>query len=775
MSEEIVSGYGPRTASYAIVGEAPGREERKQGKPFVGPSGKLLREGLERVGLDPEDAYITNVWKEYRHGNPTPTAKEIEAAREGLARELAALPNLKGVLVLGNVALKAVTGRTAITRNRGLQEALDGFSFDSAYGTLHPAAVLRNIRYKSDWLNDLASFAALVNDIEEDISVHVIQNELGVEAMRQDMILNDYTGALDVETTVEKRIGDAQLVTVAVSFDGKKAWVLKHDTECFMKGLLTLSRGKWIMHNGSFDLMMLHTHTPYRYELIQDTMAMHYLLHPEERKGLEVLSGVYLGLPPYKEVDYKNILEEPIDEVAEMNGRDAARTFALFRPLADALNEHPHLSRTYQWLLLPAIRVLSDITVRGVPVDRHRLDGLQKELSEELEELKEELQLMAGEPIPDLYGKGEWPGKKGERVFNPGSPQQVAHVLFDKREHTVIERTDTGAPSTSADVLQKLSERSSDEFIDKLLEYRTAHKMLTAFINSWSELADDDDVLHPKYKPTQVVTGRLAAEAPNIQQVPRSAKYRRVFGGREGLTWIKADLSQIELRIAAWISDEQTMIRAYREGEDLHALTARNVFGVEDVTEEWKPGKTARDGGKMLNFSLLYGAYPSKLQEIAKGQYGISLSKREAEEARAVFFDAYPGLKQYHAETKAQVRATGKVESPLGRVRTFPEINDPDEWVVKRAEREAVNHPIQSFASDILLSGLVRLPEDVQQYAIAEVHDEIDFLVPDHDVERVVPIIKATMEDVTWLKRWGIELPLPVVADVEVKERHWEK
>ena len=216
------------------------------------------------------------------------------------------------------------------------------------------------------------------------------------------------------------------------------------------------------------------------------------------------------------------------------------------------------------------------------------------------------------------------------------------------------------------------------------------------------------------------------------------------------------------------------MIQAYREGADLHALTAQRVLGVDDVHEEWKPGRSARDLGKVLNFSLLYGAYPGKLMEIARSQYGMTLSLPEATEYRAVFFDSYPGLAQWHSQVKAEVRSTGQISSPFGRVRTFPEVTSPDEWVVKRAEREAVNHPVQSFGSDLLVGSLVNMPDDVRQYAIAEVHDELDFLIPVDEVERCVPIIKETMEDTTWLKKWGIDFDLPVLADVEAKE-YWDE
>lgn len=758
-----VGSSGPTTARLAIVGEAPGAEEFRTGRPFVGRSGELLREGLERVGINVDEAYITNVYKEYRYGNPTPSKAEITEARAALVEELRSLPNLERVLVLGNTPLTALTGLTAITKNRGVLDPLD--LSVPIHATLHPAAILRNVRYKSDWLNDLAGLAAALNDVEEDFELELVRSPLMVTAMEADMQVHNGIGALDVETTIGDVFrGEVELVSIAVSFDGRRSYVLIPDETNFPKALGILSKGKWIMHNGSFDLLILKTLTKdyLKWTLYQDTMAMAYLLHPDERKGLQVLAGVYLGLPPYKDVDYKNILEEPIEKVAEMNGRDAARTFKLFRPLADELNKQPHLSRTYQWLLLPAITALVEMTVNGVPLDMERLAELEEALSVELETKLTALREDVGPPDPKTYGKEDWP--KGE--FNPGSSQQVAHILFEQKGYPIVKRTDTEAPSTDKEVLEKLLDQTGDRFIEDLMAYRKASKLLTAFVNSWKDLVDEEGRLHPRYKPTQVVTGRLAAENPNIQQVPRDGRFRGVFGGVEGMTWVKADLSQIELRVAAWLAGEDTMIRAYQNEEDLHALTAQRILGAEDVRAEYQPGKTARDAGKMLNFSLLYGAYPTKLMEIARSQYGITLTKREAEKYRAIFFESYPRLAEWHSEVKSIVRATGRMESPLGRVRTFPEVNDPDEWVVKKAEREAINFPVQSFANDLVLAALTRLPPEVRAYAIADVHDELDFLVPDEVVAEVVPVIQATMQDTTWLKKWGINLPVPVVAEV---------
>lgn len=765
---EHVGSSGPQNATYAIVGEAPGAEERRQGRPFVGPSGRLLRESLERVGLDPDQAYITNVYKEYRYGNPTPTPAEVASNRSALAAELAALPNLKAVLSLGNVPLLALTGKRGITNSRGVQDS--EWVNVPVYATLHPAAILRNVRNKSDWLNDLASFGALVNTTTEDIEVVHVRTDFTITAMEAAADAAGWLGALDVETTIGDPFkGEMELISVCVTFDGRVVYALTPDDDRLLRKFVArMGKAKWIMHNGSFDLMVLRQLLGGSWRLAHDTMAMAYLLHPEEKKGLQILSGVYLGLPPYKDVDYKNIKDEPIEKVLEMNARDTARTYKLFRPLADELNQHPHLSRTYQWLLVPAISNLVDITLRGVPLDQERLAVLEDELATTEAEHRATLQGLVGPP-GEAYGKPDWP--KGG--FNPGSPQQVAHVLYDQLGYPIIEKTEKGKPATGKAVLEKLAARRGNHpFIRALQGWRHVAKRISGSIKPWKELVDDNSRLHPRYKPTQVVTGRLSAELPNIQQVPREKAFRQVFGGVEGYQWVKADLSQIELRIAAFLAEETDMILAYQRGEDLHAMTAERVLGVTDVTTEFQPGKSARDAGKMLNFSLLYGAYPSKLIEIAQVQYGILLTKAEAERNRAIFFDSYPRLARWHSEVKAELHATGKSTSLLGRVRTFPEVYAEDEWVVKAAEREAINHPVQSLGSDLLVMGLNRLPEDVRKYAIVEVHDELGLLVPNHEVERVVPIVKATLEDVSWLQRWGIDFTVPVLAEVTAKE-YW--
>ena len=231
---------------------------------------------------------------------------------------------------------------------------------------------------------------------------------------------------------------------------------------------------------------------------------------------------------------------------------------------------------------------------------------------------------------------------------------------------------------------------------------------------------------------------------------------------------MKADYSQIELRLAALAAGEETMLDAYRNGDDLHSLTARLVLGSTDPD--------ARQVGKTLNFGLLYGAGPKTLQRIARADYGVFFTLDQAKYYKEEFFRAYPGLKRWHQRMEAELEQTGTARSPLGRVRYLPKAKIPSSvremWPQKMAAiREGINHTVQSYASDLLLSSLNRVAPLVGPLGaqiVAEVHDEIDFLVPTENVSQVAAIVKSTMEDTNWLAEHGITLGVPVVADIEV-------
>lgn len=763
-----VEGKGPRTARWAVVGEAPGYNEDRTGEPFVGKSGQLLRETLQRVGLDPSEAYITNVVKERPPGNRTPTTKEINEEVPNLSQELASLPNLEAVLCVGAVPLRALCSKTGVTKHRGLQSQIRK-EYDSiadrvqVFVTLHPAAVLRNNNNHNGWLQDLAAFAQLVTTEPLSLETLYVDNSVAYEAFR--LSVQD-RGALDIETTIGNPFqDDLTLVSVAVTFDGERVFVFP-DGPYLRMAKAQLEQVNWIMHNGSFDRLVMKT-KGYNLPLAHDTMAMAYLLHENERKALEVLASVWLGLPPYKDVDYKHILDEPWDKVAEMNARDTAITFRLFRVLADEMNKHPNLSRVYQWIMMPAITTLIDMTITGVPVDQQYLDDLTAIKTTEMAQLLTELQAKTPPPVASSYGAETW---KGGGTFNPSSPEQVRHVIYDLYGAEPSVLTDTGVPSTNASVVNALLMDASEplrSFLSLLKGYREVSRHLTGYLTSWPPLMGADGRLHPRYNPARVSSGRLSSDAPNIQNVPRSKEFRNVFGC-DDLLWVKADYSQIELRIAAWLAEEEAMLDAYAQNEDLHTLTASRILG--------KQGAAARQVGKTLNFSLLYGAGANKLREIARNDYGIEFTQSQAYRYREAFFDSYPALQRWHRTMEDFITTHGKALSPLGRVRWLPEAQGYDEAQRHAAIREGINHPVQSFASDLLLMSLVRLRKNLSQYGdrvqfIAEVHDEIDFLVDPDLLAEVAPIIRDTMQDISWTKRWGIEVGVPIVAEITAGPR----
>ena len=595
----------------------------------------------------------------------------------------------------------------------------------------------------------------------------------------------DPVGALDIETTVEDNpwANPPLLVSLAVTLNGKKSFVFRDD-KWLRAAKPWLQNTDWIMHNGLFDRLMLREFFDLDVPLKHDTMAMQYLLDPDEPKGLQVLSEKYLGLEEYKDVDYKNILDEPFEKVASMNAEDARRTYNLLRPLADQLNANKKLSRVYQWILMPAVNELIEITGDGIPLNGEKLSVITSEKEKEAEQLLTSLRELTPPPSPTSYPTG-WPkpswwrvkthGKYEGDLFNPGSWKQVAHILFDlwDLEPIVWNEDKDGnptTPSTNADVLLQLETFHTDgdqqAWLHQLREYRKVTKLLSYF-HAWPEQTDGDGWLHPRYKPLHVVTGRLSSENPNIQNVPRERTVRQCFGDVDGHTWLKADYSQVELRLAALASGESRMLRAYRDGTDIHRLTAKLVLG--DDSDD------ARQVGKTLNFGLLYGAGPTTLRRVARNDYGVFLTDAQARAYRDKFFDAYPGLKRWHSQMESSIESTGMAHSPLGRVRYLPKAKIPssvqDMWAQKMgAIREGINHTVQSFASDILLGSLIRVAPMVRSYGgkvVAEVHDEIDFLVPDEHVEVVAEKVRVIMEDLSWLEKFGIKLGVPVLVDVE--------
>ena len=498
------------------------------------------------------------------------------------------------------------------------------------------------------------------------------------------------------------------------------------------------------MQNGAFDLLALRAYGVDLGREWFDTLGAQYLLDVEAPKGLEALASRWLKLPPWKNIDYKKPEDEDLSTLIELCERDADITYDLYEPMSTALAAKPELQNLYDVLLQPAMLALAEMEWEGVPIDLDRLADLTAETEDELNILLEDLRDLADDP--DL---------------NPNSTLQLQKLLFGKFGLPVMEFTAKGAPSTAAASLQKLADMH--QIIPMIQRYRELRKLLTASLRPWADFAQYDGKLHPRYKPAFVKTGRLSSENPNIQQVPRNQKVRSLFGGVAGHRVVELDYSQLELRIMAWLSGESRMLEAYEGGEDLHQTTA-DALGVD------------RHTGKTANFGLLYGAGYRKLREIAESEYGVHMSEMEAESIRAQWFSTYADVGDFHEAAIKEARQHGGVTTIIGRWRPLPDIHS-DDWPKKGgSERQAVNTPIQSVASDLTLSVLTDLINADWLKSrgirpIITVHDSIIFLVPEHQLP-IMETVKKFMENPRWKEKFGIELGVPLLVDMK-QGQYW--
>lgn len=305
-----------------------------------------------------------------------------------------------------------------------------------------------------------------------------------------------------------------------------------------------------------------------------------------------------------------------------------------------------------------------------------------------------------------------------------------------------------------------------------MLKWRKWKKYMTTYFLPWRDFRDGQDRIHPTYKLFGTVTGRLSCADPNLQQVPRDPFIRGILGARPGWTLVVADYSQVELRIAAMMANETTMLGQFARGEDIHMLRAMRMTEkvAADVTKE------ERKAAKPVSFGFLYGMGAPKFVDYARDSYDVHFTPEEAEAVRRGFFNDYPKLLAWHERQRRLARKYRQVQSPIGRIRHLPDILSQDRAVQGEAERQAINSPVQSFASDLMLLALIELHKMMppqEAVIVGTVHDSILCEVRDDLVPQWTARIKSTMEDMTIVKRkFGTEVTVPIVADIEVGS-HW--
>lgn len=768
-------GSGSAKSRIMLIGEAPGEAEERTGKVFSGRAGQELDKMLERAGLHRSQLYVTNAVKCRPPENRTPERWEAKVcADEYVTREIEEIDPTH-VLLLGNAALTAVAKKSGITKHRGVRLEVSGQpSSRTIMAAFHPAYALRNPGVYPILQEDIRRFARAIKGEFQVVPVKVkyVATVKGLRAVIR--LLQEAPAGTVVSYDVENRFGpwhpDWSIQCLGISLDGKTAYVipLHHPKSPFRKSwkrlLLhlreALTRGDLILtaQNGKHDNVQLAGAGIFlRHNF--DVMLAAHLLDENRPKNLGFLSQTYLGADVYKgmvETKPDKILSVPIKRLCEYNGYDVGYTWQLRERIKPELLRHPRSLRLFTKLMMPASHVIQEVEMNGAYMDREllyeRIAILQSEITRRKDEMQEHVSKKLLRSFPDS-------------TFNYRSPIQVARLLYtaQSRGGMGLEPqlfTKKGNPSTNEEALQ---EYITHPFVTLLFALRTLEtKWMSTYFLPWSEKLDAKSRLHTTYKLYGTVTGRLSGD---LQQVPRDTFVRGVFAAPPGWLRLSGDLSQAELRIAAHVADERRMKRAFALGEDIHTVTAQAILGSRII------GKEERKRAKAVNFGFLYGMYPKKFQKYAKVNYGLDVSRSEAEIFRERYFSQFSDLSKWHERQKKLVRTKQYVTSPLGRVRHLPDILSGDNGVRMEAERQAINSPVQATASDLTLFAMVQLhpfmnPRDIAM--VMTTHDSIDFEVREERVDYYEPLIKDVMENLPLKTSFGCELTVPIRADTEV-------
>jgi DNA polymerase-1 len=570
----------------------------------------------------------------------------------------------------------------------------------------------------------------------------------------------------DTETTgLEPMV--ARLVGMSFACDDTAAYLpLAHDYagvpdqidfETAMRILqpwLESSRHAKVGQNLKFDAHILANHGVRLAGIAHDTLLESYVLEVHERHDLESLARRHLGWETisYDDVTGKGAARIPFSSVAieratEYAAEDADCTLAVHDVLYSKISGEEKLKTIYETIELPVMAVLLRMERNGVLIDSAKLQAQSHELGKEMLEKEQKAYEAAGQP------------------FNLNSPKQIQEILFDKQNLPVKKKTPGGQPSTDEDVLAELA---LDYPLPKiLLEYRALAKLKSTYTDKLPRMVNaDTGRVHTTYSQAVAVTGRLASNDPNLQNIPirtpQGRRIREAFIAPSGSRIISADYSQIELRIMAHLSGDEGLRHAFAHGHDVHQATAAEVFGVplDKVTDD------ERRTAKVINFGLIYGMSAFGLAQ------NLGTERATAQAYIDSYFSRYPGVKRYMDQTREKARAQGYVETVFGRRLWLPEIKSSNPARRQGAERAAINAPMQGTAADLIKLAMISVQSfldssKLKSLLIMQVHDELVLEVPEIELVEVKEKVRELMQNVA-------KLEVPLIVDVGVGE-NWDQ
>lgn len=558
--------------------------------------------------------------------------------------------------------------------------------------------------------------------------------------------------SIDIETD-EKNFIECSIIGVAFSTERGEGFYLpilhnvdaefsKDEAMNFLKSICEDEGIKKIGHNLKYEYVVLKNHGIQTKSIFFDTMIASYVIRPEfTHHNLDRLAEEYLNYKTikYEEATKKDIslfntlLDVPIEDVVEYSCEDADISFRLYEYFSEKLKDNPKLEKLFYEIEMPLIEVLGEMEFNGIKVDKDYLLSLGKDIDREITEISEKIFSLAGEH------------------FNLNSPKQLAYILFEKLKLSPTEKTKTGF-STSEKALEDLE--GEHEIVDLILRYRTLSKLKNTYIEELPNIIiRKTGRVHTSFNQTVTATGRLSSSNPNLQNIPIreeiGKKIRYAFIAEEGNLLGSFDYSQIELRVLAHISQDETLIQQFIENRDIHSETASRIFGVpiNEVTPD------IRRIGKTINFGIVYGISAYGLSK----QLKISVS--EANEIIEKYFKTFKGIKDYILNTLEFASKHGYVETMFGRIRKIPELVNKkyryDRLNLGKPERIAINTPIQGSAAEIVKIAMNKLYQKLRNTEVRillQVHDEVLVELPEDKAKVYEIIIKNTLENAVSLR-----------------------
>jgi uracil-DNA glycosylase family 4 len=808
-----VPGHGNEHAQILLVGEAPGEEEDKSGFPFVGPAGDLLNEILTSIGLDRSAIRISNTIHCRPPDNRSPLNDEVAACKGYLVEEIAAI-RPKVIVALGGSALSALSGKTRVGENRGkllLPKSDVRIGTAMLIGTYHPSAYLHDHRR--------STYDAIAEDLK--LAMRLAYGEITEQARNvaeatRELVYGKTLSYANIASALAS-LGDAHVIACDLEWTGvldeRIHWPWTPKTEVYSIALCGRVNGVLksvglelplpedandllqtffnshlsIFHNAQADLIWLKE-LGFTINLAGDSMLLASLIDEGQALGLDVLATSKAGLLPNWKAPvwpHRPQTDSEWNLLFQHNCGDVEATLLLMEALYHELDtldatERTNIKRFYRELLLPVVPAFVDIAFNGLPVTAEGLKQTIDESYQTLHALAQEFGNLIGLDVK---------GAESCAMSNVKAPQ-VLRLYFG------IE-----VDGSSEEALDAYKDQRPIQLIQGI---RHERKFLGTYLEPWYELAQRDGRLRSIYRLSGVRTGRTSAELSglvgtkrggSVQVAPRELRIRKQIEARPGWKIVSADMSAAEMRVAAWLANERTMIRLFREGADLHMRTAMEVaksatlktalallqlaevsfenavealltYSPKEIISRFPEWFELRQKAKGTNFGLIYGAGVDTYMDYCKREYNVAMSYEEASGSRTAYFNLYSDLQPWHRRAEAEWHERGYTLTPLGRYRRHV-----TEFT------QAVNSPVQATASDLVLLAMIEIRKEfVARHLRALLggfaHDNVIAEAPDEETELVEQILKQHLEHPPVARLGVAELPVPLLAEPKTAQ-HW--